>query len=212
MSFSHGSTSAKSVSGGAFQELWYSSSTSYNKQQCLPISSSGVDGGDIMLAQAYHTTLHPGPAAGLYSNDGSSPTNLNSSQDKVGSSFQSESTRGGTADERLSPSPRKSRSTFASPRPAGTGRCWNKLQQGLGSSGAVTELTEGQEEAAEVAEGTACIRSEDAGWRLPYVPAGSIASGGLLSFPSTPQDSPRSHTVFASISTRPSMVLSAGCQ
>ncbi len=199
--FARGSTSATSTGGRAFQELSYSS-TSY-RNHYLPSSSVSTDHGDI--AQAYHNLLHQSPAqsAGLYSSNGS----------------RTESIGLGATGERLSPTPRRARSYFVSPRPAGTGRCWSKLhwQQdlpGLSSARPASEMTEGREEtqAAEAGDSAAHNRSEDAGWRRPYVPVGSIASGGLRSFPSTPLDSPRFQTLYASASKRPVILPSAGCQ
>ena len=215
MLLTHGSTnsSSKSAGGRAVRELLYSS-PSYRKQRYLPSSSVGADGGDIALA--YHTMLHQNTPGDLYSSDCcASQTDLSNCEDRSG---QAESTGRSAAEERVSPAPRRFRSAFASPRPAGTGRCWSRLQQdlpGVGCAGAVTVLTEEGGTALAAEPAAASNRTKDPGWKLPYLPVGSIASGGLLPFPITQIDSPRSQTVFAPISSPRRSILSPashGCQ
>jgi hypothetical protein len=161
--------------------------------------------------------LHQNPSSGLYSSSSGHhafpPANVNSWQDKSGGSSRAESTGRG-AEERESPVTRRARSVFNSPRPAGTGRCLSRLQQdlpGVNSASVFSVSTELGGETVLAAKAAAeSTRSKDPGWKLLYLPAGSIASGGLLPLP---MDSHRSQTVFAPISSpHPVMLSSAGCQ
>jgi hypothetical protein len=210
-------------------------SASYRVQHYKPTYSFDTDGGDV--AQAYHNVLNQS-AAGLYtaSNRGSptGPTHLDPSQDKSGSSTWAGGAVERAADEGLSPqltprspqltprspqlTPRRARSSFTSPRPAGTGRSGVRRLQGLPLVGSALSAgvssAEGtrKEGTAEPAEASARNWSEDAGWRRPYVPSGSVASGGLLPFRSTPESSPRPRALLTSLTLPTSVLSTASCR